>query len=181
MRNTPKIVSLATALAALATPAAVPAVADAADLEGTPLASEPEAGTPVNIESSAPKRVELMSFTVFQTSDGEMFPQHGSHVSHASHVSGIGIPNVPDTPNLPSLGGFPTGGSTGAPATTAAPAADPVATACARASAGYGVNQIVSELESTFGLSASDAQSIAKQALSASLNGGTYCSGSHSG
>ena len=174
MRKPAKIVSLASALAALASSAGSgvePPIAGTADAH---LVSDPTAGMQSDVEPTQPSRVELMSFTVVKTSDGEMFPQHGSHVSHASHVSG-GIPSMPDMPSWPSLPSSTGGGSATSPAP--APAADPIATACARANAGYGVKDIVAELEQSFSLSAGNAQSIAKQALDASLNNGSYCAG----
>jgi hypothetical protein len=180
MRKPAKIVSLASALAALAAPAGAPPLTGAADSDRNQLAIGAGEGMETKAETGPPVRVELMSFTVVQTSDGEMFPQHVSHASHASHVSGIGIPDGPDLPS-PSWPIPSGGGSSGGSAATAAPTADPVATACARATAGYGVKDIVTELEQSFSLSASDAQSIAKQALSASLNGGPYCAGSRGG
>jgi hypothetical protein len=96
-----------------------------------------------------------------------MFPQHQSHSSHASHVShassspGIGLPDLPN-PNFPP---------------TPAPASDPKYLACTRASSGFGVNDIASELEQVFGMPENDAVNMAQQALTAVFGGGHYCDG----
>ena len=106
MRKPAKILKLASALAALAAPAAAPPIADAAASDGAQIATETEEGIQAEAEISLPGDAELMSFTVHQTSDGMMFPQHQSHSSHASHVShassspGVAWPNrLPDLPN----------------------------------------------------------------------------------
>ncbi|WP_095533366.1 hypothetical protein [Mycobacterium aquaticum] len=67
------------------------------------------------------------------------------------------------------------------PSTSAAPAPAPgtdiAYVACTRASSGFGVNDIASELEGAYGVAAADAVNIAKQALAAVLGGGHYCDG----
>jgi hypothetical protein len=130
---------------------------------------------------------ELMSFTVHQISDTLMFPQHSSHSSHASHASHASSSpgSWPNPPNLPSGPDMPY--PTYAPPTmappaatttpTPAPAADPAYLACTRASNGFGVNDIASELAQVFGMAENDAVNIAQQALTAVLAGGHYCDG----
>ncbi|MBE1551883.1 hypothetical protein GGC64_005970 [Mycobacterium sp. OAS707] len=173
MREPAKILNLASALAALVAPAAAPPVANAADSDESAIATEAEHRPQTPAETTAWGDVELMSFTVNQTSDGMPFPQHqshSSHVSHASHVSGS-IP-WPDPNPVP----VPIPAPAPAPAPAApAPAADPAALACARAANGLGVNQIANELQQVFGLDASTAVSIAQQALTAVLTGGHFC------
>jgi hypothetical protein len=191
MRKSAKIVSLASALAALATPAATPQVAHAADsdnaepsVENGDIHAKPEIKIPVG--------TELMSFTVHQISDNLMFPQHGSHSSHSSHASHAssspGYGGVPDyVPNLPSAPYVPYDpapiyappvvqppeSSTSPPPT--ATATDPKYVACTGAINGLGVNDIVSQLEQLFGMSQNDATNMATQALTAVLAGGHYC------
>ena len=194
MREPPKVVSLASALAALAAPAAAPPIADAAGLEGARVSGETGEGIQTEAETGLPVGAELMSFTVHQTSDGTMFPQHGSHVSHsshASHVSGVGggyVPSVPDVPYVPNpVYAPPLVAPPVAPAPVAPPAStstpppaygpDIIRVACTRASNGFGVNDIASELVQLFGISASQAVSIADQALVAVLAGGDFCDG----
>jgi hypothetical protein len=195
MRNPAKILNLASALAALATPAAAPPIADAVDSDGTSIAMEAEKGIKAEADISLPGDVELMSFTVHQTSDGMMFPQHGSHSSHSSHSShvshassspGFGGPYVPLVPSP----GYPppvVAPSVVAPALVAPPAAtttpppasasDITYFACTWASNGLGVNQIASELQQRYGISANEAVNIAKQALASVLGEGHYCDG----
>jgi hypothetical protein len=60
---------------------------------------------------------------------------------------------------------------------TPAPASDPAYLACTRASNGFGVNDIASELAQVFGMAENDAINIAQQALTAVLAGGHYCDG----
>lgn len=75
MRETPKIVSLATALAALATPAAAPPIVDSDGNDG-PIAVEPQEGSRAEDQVRVERNLELMSFTVHRTADGMLFPQH---------------------------------------------------------------------------------------------------------
>lgn len=182
MRETVKILNLATALAAVAAPAATPPAADTAEAPRADISAEMEDGIQPSPEISLPGELELMSFTVQQTSDGVIFPQHSSHSSHASHAShmsgGIpgGWPDSPDPPNLPSL---PDGPSATYPPQSVPPTApvastDPAYLACTRASSGLGVNQIASELEQ-LGVPDAQAVNIAKQALAAVLDGGHFC------
>jgi hypothetical protein len=62
-------------------------------------------------------------------------------------------------------------------ATTPPPAAasDPIYLACTRASNGFGVNDIASELERVYGIPANEAVNIAQQALTSVLTDGPYC------
>jgi hypothetical protein len=168
MRKPAKILNLASALAALAAPAAAPPIADAADSDGAQIATETEEGIQAEAETSLPGDTELMSFTVHQASDGMMFPQHSSHASHASHVSHVSSSPGPgsDVPN-------PTYAPPTSPTTTA-----PVY-ACTGASNGLGVNDIASGLERLYGMLQSDAVNMAQQALASVLAGGHYCDGYH--
>lgn len=206
MRESRKMVSLASALAALGVPVVMPSNAGAVDADAAPLAAGVENGLRAEVGPSPVHEVELMSFTVHQTADGIPFPQHSSHSSHVSHSShsssspGYGVPDwpsapdVPNTPYIPSTPYIPnapdvpepgTGPGYGPPAATTAPpvanTADPVAVACARAGAGLGLNDIANELQRTFALGANDAASIARQALTAVLTGGSYCYGTRGG
>ena len=198
MRDRPKIVSLASALAALAAPTAAPPAVDAARTDHANLRGEPHEGRS-EVETGLLAAAELMSFTVHRTSDGMLFPQHGSHVSHSSHSSHVShvsggapgapgapyvpdVPYVPGTPYVPYVPYPPSGPTTTPPTTTRiSPApgstADIARLACARASTGFGVNQIASELERLYGLSEQEAVSIANQALAAVHGGGHYCDG----
>jgi hypothetical protein len=163
MRKPAKILNLASALAALVAPAAAPPIAEAADSDRAQIATETEEGIQAEVETSLPADAELMSFTVHQTSDGMVFPQHESHASHASHAS-----HVSSSPG-------PGDGSTDVPTpTTTAPVY-----ACTAASNGLGVNDIASGLERLYGMLASDAVNMAQQALASVLAGGHYCDGSH--
>ncbi len=200
MRKSPKVVTLAAALAALGAPVAEAPIADAAEADGAQAATESQE----QIQPAAdtrPLRAELMSFTVHQTSDGTMFPQHSSHSSHASHAShassspGYGLPDTPDTPDLPNLPNVPytppvyvpgvppvyPPPDVSRPGQTVIPpsgsTSDIAYVACTRASSGLGVNDIASELVQRYGIAESDAVSIAKQALSSVLGGGYYCGG----
>ncbi len=91
LRKTTKVVNLATALGALAAPAAAPAVANATKSDEARIAeaSATNAGVETKAEVKLPRGEDLMSFTVHQNSDGMMFPQHDSHVSHGSHTSHV--------------------------------------------------------------------------------------------
>jgi hypothetical protein len=91
MRKTTKVVNLATALGALAAPAAAPAVANAtkSDEAGIAEASAINAEFETKAEVKLPRGQDLMSFTVHQNVDGMMVPQHGSHASHSSHSSHV--------------------------------------------------------------------------------------------
>lgn len=90
MREKPKVLSLATALAALAAPvAALPAAVEVADSDGAQLATASNDELAPEVEAVFSGEVELMSFTVHQASDGTLFPQHGSHSSHSSHSSHV--------------------------------------------------------------------------------------------
>lgn len=206
MREAPKVVSLATAMAALTVPAgATPspdkaAVAAAAQIAASD-ADENEAAS----EVSFPGDVELMGFTVHQGSGGIMFPQHSSHSSHSSHASHAshassspggswGVPNIPDLPNAPS----PYVPPVYVPPAAVAPAVVPPAStsptteptpaqgvdlayiACTRALNGYGINDISRELQG-YGLEASEATGMATQALTAVLGGGHFCDSYHGG
>ena len=66
-----------------------------------------------------------------------------------------------------------------APAPTTAPppasASDPAYLACTRASNGFGVNEIASELQQVYGIAENEAVNIAQQALTAVLAGGHFC------
>ncbi|MEE6177851.1 His-Xaa-Ser repeat protein HxsA2 [Mycobacterium sp. 050134] len=90
MRKTTKVVNLATALGALAVPAAAPEVANATNSDDEARiaeASKTNAETETKAEVKLPRGEDLMSFTVHQNSDGMMVPQHESHYSHSSHAS----------------------------------------------------------------------------------------------
>ena len=89
MRKTTKIVNLATALGALASPAAALEVANASNSDEAPIADAPttDAETETLAEVSLSRGEYLMSFTVKQKSDGMIVPQHESHASHSSHAS----------------------------------------------------------------------------------------------
>jgi hypothetical protein len=165
MRETPKIVSLASALAALVAPAAAPSIADAAGSDGAHIATEKEEWIQAEAETSLPGDAELMSFTVHQTSDGMVFPQHTSHASHASHASHVS--------SSPGIGSDPPYAPPTSPTTTAP------AYACTAASNGLGVNDIASGLERLYGMLHNDAVNMAQQALAAVLAGGHYCDGYH--
>ncbi len=185
MRETPKIVSLATALAALATPAAAPPIVDSDGNDG-PIAVEPQEGSRAEDQVRVERNLELMSFTVHRTADGMLFPQHSSHSSHSSHAShashassspGFGVPSLPDPGYAPPVYPPPV---VAPPAATTAPGpaasgVDIAYIACARASAGFGVTDISSELVSVYGVAGDDAVSIAKQALASVLGSGQFC------
>ncbi|MGX9789745.1 hypothetical protein [Mycobacterium sp. MMS18-G62] len=186
-----KILNLASALAALVAPTpAAPPIANAADPDGAQLAAATNEEIEAKAETDVSHDAELMSFTVHQSSDGMLFPQHQSHSSHASHVShaSSSIPGtwgVPDAPNLPNLPNpvypapapVPVPAPAPVPALTGPPASgsDPAALACARAANGLGVNQIAGELQQVYGLDTNGAVSIAQQALAAVLAGGHFC------
>jgi hypothetical protein len=192
MRKPAKILSLASALAALAAPAAAPPIADAAGSDKAE-ASPDEDEIHAEAETKIQVGTELMSFTVHRISDSLMFPQHSSHSSHASHAShassspGFGLPDAPNLPYVPYAPYVPNpvyAPPVAAPpvvpppaATTAPPgsASDPAYLACTRASNGFGVNDIASELERVFGMAENEAVNIAQQALTAVLAGGHYC------
>jgi hypothetical protein len=89
MRKTTKVVNLATALGALAVPAAAPEVANATNSDEARIAeaSKTHAEIETKAEVKLPRGEDLMSFTVHQNSDGMMVPQHESHYSHSSHAS----------------------------------------------------------------------------------------------
>jgi hypothetical protein len=178
MRKPAKILSLASALAALA----APPIAHAAGTDGAQTFTETEEDeTQPEAETRIQVGTELMSFTVHQISDSLMFPQHSSHSSHASHASHAsgGIPGGwPDGPDLPTYAP-PTAAPPPAQTTTppAGYVSDPRYVACTRASTGVGVKDIASELEQTFGMAVNDAVNMATQALTAVLTGGHYCDG----
>lgn len=184
MRETTKIVSLASALAALVSPTPALHVAKAADSDGDQIATaEPE--VQAEAKMSLPSDAELMSFTVHQASDGTLFPQHGSHSSHSSHSSHVShasssIPGgswpIPNPIPLPVPNTIPP--PVPPPASTTSPPAgssDPAYLACMRALNGFGVNQIASELQQIYGLTANEAVSIAQQALTSAFAGGHFC------
>ncbi|MFV8317298.1 MULTISPECIES: His-Xaa-Ser repeat protein HxsA2 [unclassified Mycobacterium] len=199
MRERPKILSLASALAALAAPVVTPPAADTASSDDAQIANKTDRKERRDKKVVLQAASELMSFTVHQTSDGILFPQHGSHVSHSSHSSHVSggapgapyvpdVPYVPGTPYVPGAPGVPYvpyppyGPTTTPPSTTkSSPApmnpSDVARLACARASSGFGVNQIATELERLYGLSEQEAVSIANQALAAVHGGGHYCDG----
>jgi hypothetical protein len=194
VRETAKILNLASALAALVAPAAAaPPIADAAGSDGAQIATETEQGIQAKAETELPGDTELMSFTVHRTSDGMLFPQHQSHSSHSSHSShvshassspGSGGGYWPNPIYTPPIYGppvvapppLPPPAATTSP-TTAPPAAaaDPMYLACTRASNGFGVNDIASELGQVFGMPESEAVSVAQQALASVLVGGPPC------
>ena len=189
MRRPAKILNLASALAALAAPAAAPANADAADSDGAHITTAPGERTHAESERSRPGDAEFMSFTVHHSSDGTLFPQHSSHSSHSSHVShassspGFGVPDTPDAPYVPYVPPvypppvvappvtrrrlFPP--NYAPPGQTTSPASDITTFACIQASNGLGVNEIASELERLYGVPADEAVNIAKQALASVL------------
>ncbi|WP_273733451.1 His-Xaa-Ser repeat protein HxsA2 [Mycolicibacterium septicum] len=195
MRETAKIVSLASALAALAGPAPALQIAAAADSDESRTIRESKEGIETEPEISLPGDLELMSFTVHQTSDGLMFPQHGSHSSHSSHSShvshassspgygGAYVPYVPNPVYVPPVYAPPVVAPPAAPAPTTSPttapppaaASDPAYLACTRALNGLGVNQIAGELQQVYGLATNDAVNIAQQALASVLGTGHYC------
>jgi hypothetical protein len=184
MRRPAKVLNLASALAALAAPAAAPPITNAADSDGAQIGTETNEEIEAKAQTNLSHDAELMSFTVHQTSAGMMFPQHQSHSSHASHVShassspGIGLRDVPYVPNpayTPPVVAPPPAATS--PATSAPPgsATDPAYLACTSAANGLGVNDIVSALQQVYGIAANDAASIARQALASVLAGGHYC------
>ncbi|OBB00976.1 hypothetical protein A5666_08505 [Mycolicibacterium fortuitum] len=196
MRETAKIVSLASALAALAVPAPALQITDAADSDKSQTIPESKGGIKAEPQIRLPGDVELMSFTVHQTSDGLLFPQHGSHSSHSSHSShvshassspgyggGAYVPYVPNPVYVPPVYAPPAVAPPAALApttspTTAPPPAtpgDPASLACTRALNGLGVNQIAGELQQVFGLATNDAVNIAQRALASVLGSGNYC------
>jgi hypothetical protein len=198
MREAPKVVSLATALAALATPAAMPPIANAADADSIRIGPSRDAGFPVKTDVGLQVDAELMSFTVQQTSTGTLFPQHSSHSSHASHAShassspGGGYGGGPDWPSPPYVPlpnpGYPAApnpsyplppADSTPPTTSAAPTTppDPKALACARASGNVGMIDIASELAQVFSMLDADAVYMAQQALIAVSGGNHYCDG----
>jgi hypothetical protein len=198
MREAPKVVSLATALAALATPAAMPQIANAANADSLRIGPSTDAGFEAETNTELQVDAELMSFTVQQTSDGMLFPQHSSHSSHASHAShasssipGGGYGSGPDWPSPPYVPlpdpGYPEPNpgyssppvESTSPTTSAAPTtpADPTALACARASDNVGMIDIASELVQVFSMLDADAVYMAQQALIAVSGGNHYCDG----
>ena len=197
MRKSPKVVSLAAALAALGAPMAESSIADAVEADGAQAGNESQEQSQLTADTR-PLNAELMSFTVHKSSDGTMFPQHSSHSSHASHAShassspGYGLPDTPDLPSVPDLPYTPPVYVPGVPPVYPPPdgsrpgqtvtppsgsISDIAYVACTRASSGLGVNDIASELVRRYGIAESDAVSIAKQALSSVLGGGYYCGG----
>jgi hypothetical protein len=78
-----KLVSLTTALSALAGPALLPEAAAATTTDTTHIANAGGKGATV----SAPVGKDLMSFSVRDGANGVVVAQHVSHASHASHVS----------------------------------------------------------------------------------------------
>lgn len=131
VREAPKVVSLATALAALAvTPVAKLNIDEPADAGPAGIASPDTDAIGAEAEVRFPGDVELMAFTVHQSSEGVMFPQHSSHSSHSSHAShashassspGFGLPDAPSpyvpnpyvpTPYVPPVYVPPRGGRT---------------------------------------------------------------------
>ncbi|MFB7724688.1 His-Xaa-Ser repeat protein HxsA2 [Nocardia sp. NPDC056100] len=175
MRETPKIVSLTAALAALAIPTAAQAIAEASVSTGTdePRVTAAREEARPERQVALPNDVELMSFTTHRTSDGKLFAQHGSHSSHSSHSShashassspGLGGPNVPYIPP-PAVTTPAAPPPTTTPPTSAQPAPDPFPLACTRAKEGLGLNEIARELQEVFGLAAPEAEDLAQRAL----------------
>ncbi|MBH0779369.1 His-Xaa-Ser repeat protein HxsA2 [Nocardia bovistercoris] len=184
MRETPKIVSLTAALAALAIPTAAQAVAEAPVSTGTDesrvtAAREDDRPEP---RVALPDNVELMSFTTHRAADGRLFARHGSHSSHSSHSShashassspGFGGPNVPKPGYIPPPAVTPPAPpppaaappTTTTPPTSSQPASDPFSLACTRAKEGFGLNEIARELQEVFGLAATEAEDLAQRAL----------------
>jgi len=194
MRKPAKILNLASALAALAAPAAAPPIADAADSDGAHIATETEEGIQAEAGTGLPRGEELMSFIVHQYNDGMMFSQHQSHSSHVSHSSSSpnlpsmpDMPDMPDMPNMPDMPDMPYPNYPLPAVPPAAPTASPPPAsasditylACSRASSGLGVNQIANELEQGYGIPENEAVNIARQALASVLAGGHYCDGYH--
>ncbi|WP_067697079.1 His-Xaa-Ser repeat protein HxsA2 [Nocardia jejuensis] len=178
MRETPKIVSLTAALAALAIPTAAQAIAEASVSTGTDeprvTAAQEEAWPEPRV--ALPNEVELMSFTTHRTSDGRLFAQHGSHSSHSSHSShashassspGLGGPNVPRPGYSPPPAVTPPAvpPPTTTPPASSQPASDPFPLACTRAKEGLDLNEIARELQEVFGLAATEAEDLAQRAL----------------
>ncbi len=83
MGKTTKILNLAAALGALIAPAVAPETANANSADE----SQMDAGSETKPEIKLPRGEDLLRFTVHQSRDGMMVPQHESHVSHASHES----------------------------------------------------------------------------------------------
>lgn len=204
MRDAPRVISLASALAALAASSGgVMLTADDASPEssdatsGDSVVSDEPRNPNTTARSVTNLETDLMSFTVHQARDGSLFPQHGSHVSHASHAShvshvsgfgggggGVYVPYMPDVPSLPNPNypppapaPAPMPAQTASPTTTPPPAAasDPKFLACTWASNGRGVTEIANELERRFGMSESQAASMSEQALIAVIGGGHFC------
>lgn len=175
MRETPKIVSLTAALAALAIPTAAQAVAETSASTGTdePRVTAPQDEARPEPQVALPDDVELMSFTTHRTSDGRLFAQHGSHSSHSSHAShassspGFGAPNVPPPDYVPPPAVTPptVPVPTTTPPASSEPASDPFSLACTRAKEGLGLNEIARELQEVFGLAATEAEDLAQRAL----------------
>ncbi|MEU2257712.1 His-Xaa-Ser repeat protein HxsA2 [Nocardia xishanensis] len=184
MRETPKIVSLTAALAALAIPTAAQGVAEASVSTGTDelrvTAAREEALPEPRV--ALPDDVELMSFTTHRAGDGRLFARHGSHSSHSSHSShashassspGFGRPDVPKPGYIPPPAVTPPAAPppaaapppTTTPPTSSQPASDPFSLACTRAKEGLGLNEIARELQEVFGLAATEAEDLAQRAL----------------
>lgn len=184
MRETPKIVSLTAALAALAIPTAAQTVAEASVSTGTDEPRVAEAREEARLEPpvALPAEVELMSFTTHRGDDGTLFARHGSHSSHSSHSShashassspGFGRPNVPTPSYIPTPAVTPPAAPapTTTPPTSSQPAADPFA--CTRAKEGLGLNEIARELQDVFGLTTTEAEDLAQRALDLCTEAGT--------
>jgi hypothetical protein len=88
VRKTTKIVNLATSLGALVAPVVAPEIANATDSDSDEAHIDKASEAKPEVKQ-LPRGTDLMSFTVHQTSDGMMVPQHGSHASHASHSSHV--------------------------------------------------------------------------------------------
>ncbi|WP_084523489.1 His-Xaa-Ser repeat protein HxsA2 [Nocardia inohanensis] len=186
MRETPKIVSLTAALAALAIPTAAQTVAETSVSTGTDephvTAAREEARPEPRV--AVPDDLELMSFTTHRADDGTLFARHGSHSSHSSHSShashassspGFGGPNVPKPSYIPTPAVTPPAAppTTTTPPTSSQPAADPFSYACTRAKEGLGLNEIARELQDIFGLTATEAEDLAQRALDLCTEAGT--------
>ncbi|WP_081635304.1 His-Xaa-Ser repeat protein HxsA2 [Nocardia sp. BMG111209] len=174
MRETPKIVSLTAALAALAIPTAAQAVAESSVSTGTdePRVTAEQEGARPEPRVALPDDLELMSFTTYRASDGRLFAQHGSHSSHSSHSShashassspGLGGPNVPTPGYIPPPATTPPAAPP--PTTTPPTSSDPFSLACTMAKGGLGLNEIASALQEVYGLAATEAEDLAQRAL----------------
>ena len=85
MPKTPKILSLAAAVAALGTPVALSTGAAAKTADKGDVATQPkQSGEPNTLLSVGH---DLLGFTVSHSADGILLVDHFSHSSHSSHAS----------------------------------------------------------------------------------------------